>query len=666
MLQWGKSGTDYNFGELLPGSIRGRVIADTDFDCELDPGEQPLSGVRVDLLDDQGNVLQTAHTNGQGYYEFTGLRPGTYRVYEHQPTTHFHSSQKIGSGGGIVLGQDTVGSIVVGSDQHLVDYNFCEIPPATLAGFVFQDGGTIRTPDGTLPSNWAELRDGQRTSDDRPLAGVVLELRHGVTGEAIRPDVALDGIYSGDAIRVVTDANGYYQFVGLPPGIYAVFEVHPDSYLDGIDTPGTTGGVAVNPHDPVSPLVLSQLTTNPADDAILRIRLTPGQVSVENNFSEVRVEQQPEEVFYPPPERPTYTPGAPPTLGPRPMAVDPPLVQPPLYTYAPWPGRSSVATGYTWHLSVVDAGQPRAMNRPDVLVRLTGTQFDVVAWRGKELDRSSFTWQEGTVKRAVIFGNHEAIPVAGDFNGDGRAEIGVFIKGEWFIDVNGNGVWDEGDLWAKLGHDGDQPVTGDWDADGKTDIGIFGPAWPGDPKAILKEPGLPDPYNVRDENPKNLPPQKEDAALGARTMKLTSTGQLRADLIDHVFHYGTAGDRAVTGDWNGDGIETIAVFRHGRWHLDVDGDGKWTDRDRYAQFGASGDLPVVGDWNGNGVDDLGIYRAGTWYLDTNGNRQIDAADKVFEMGTADDLPIAADFNGEGTDQPGIYRPHGGNAETARR
>ena len=52
----------------------------------------------------------------------------------------------------------------------------------------------------------------------------------------------------------------------------------------------------------------------------------------------------------------------------------------------------------------------------------------------------------------------------------------AFLDGEWFIDINGNGRWDEEDIWLKLGTKGDQPVVGDWDGDGKDDIGIFGPS----------------------------------------------------------------------------------------------------------------------------------------------------------------------------------------------
>src|SRR5262249_37281469 len=156
-----------------------------------------------------------------------------------------------------------------------------------------------------------------------------------------------------------------------------------------------------------------------------------------------------------------------------------------------------------------------------------------------------------------------------DFDGDGRWEVGVFKDGQWLIDLNGNGVWDTGDLWARLGSKGDLPVTGDWDGDGKTDIGVYGPAWPRDPQAIRHEPGLPEAHNESVGKPKNIPRSREQNAFGKRTMKLTSAGKSREDLIDHVFLYGTPGDRPVVGDWNGDGIHTIAVFRDGRWHRDA-------------------------------------------------------------------------------------------------
>src|SRR5690606_2640407 len=206
----------------------------------------------------------------------------------------------------------------------------------------------------------------------------------------------------------------------------------------------------------------------------------------------------------------------------------------------------------------------------------------------------------------ALFGLEGAIPLMGDFNGDGIAEKAIYLHGEWFVDLNGNGRWDDEDLWAKLGSETDLPAVGDWDGDGKDDIGIFGPEWPGDPEAIENEPGLPDPENQRPLNPKpkNLPPNPDEAPVGHRLLKHTASGKARADLIDHVFRYGGGSDKPVAGDWNGDGIDNIGIFRDGVWYLDTDGDGRYTANDAKANFGQKGDLQEDGDWDGDGVDDL--------------------------------------------------------------
>jgi hypothetical protein len=232
----------------------------------------------------------------------------------------------------------------------------------------------------------------------------------------------------------------------------------------------------------------------------------------------------------------------------------------------------------------------------------------------------------------------------------------MYLDGQWYIDLNGNGRWDDDDLWAQLGSRDDLPVTGDWDGDGKTDIGIFGPVWPKDPRAIVHEPGLPAPTNEPAGKPKNVPPPPQEATSGWRALQRTREGELRTDLIDHVFHYGEPGDIPVSGDWTGTGIDTIGVFRNGMWILDTDGDGRLTDRDTRFDLGRPGDKPVVGDFNGDGIDELGVYRNGRWYIDMNGDRVFDERDLVLEAGGPEDFPIVGDWDGDGIEQPGLYTP----------
>jgi serine-aspartate repeat-containing protein C/D/E len=545
-----------------------------------------------------------------------------------------------------------------------------------LSGFVFQDGPAIVTTNGLAPESLEGIRDGQKTPDDKPLPGVLIQLRDGFTGAAIDASEALPGQYLPGPIQTRTDANGYYEFRNIPGGrSYAVYEVHPSGYIDGIDTAGSTTGFAFNPQVAPGPLSLEPLADQPAGDAIIRIALTPGEVSENNNFSEVQVTTS----ILPPPPEPPVVPPLPPI--PPPRVVASPISLPgrldPAPTYIAWsPPRlalyhevSGAAIGYSWHLSVVNGGMPR-----DAASAADGTE---VAWRSSTyLDETQWQpdqfrdarWIIGaqpdgtapTASNSLLFGIRGSRPITGDFDGDGKSEVGIYYRGEWFIDLNGNGQWDEQDLWAKLGDELDRPVVGDWDGDGKDDIGIHGPEWFGDQRQIVHEPGLPDSHNdvadnANKHNPKNIPPTIEEATDGHRVLQLRENGIPRADVIDHVFRYGAERDSPVAGDWNGDGIRTIGVFHDGKWRIDSNGDGALEKKDMVMHFGRTGDIPVVGDWDGNGVEEIGVYRAGRWFLDVNGNKEMDAHDKVFEMGGASDRPVVGDWNGDGIDEPGIYR-----------
>ncbi len=77
--------TDYDFCEILPGSISGIVFVDPNQNGNWDSGETRLAGVTVQLLDATGSVVATAQTSTVGYYEFKNLRPGEYGVHELQP-----------------------------------------------------------------------------------------------------------------------------------------------------------------------------------------------------------------------------------------------------------------------------------------------------------------------------------------------------------------------------------------------------------------------------------------------------------------------------------------------------------------------------------------------------------------------------------------------------
>jgi len=657
----GANGINYDFTEILPASISGRVFVDADGDGAYDAGEKTLKGVSIYLYDNAGNLVDQIQTSAQGKYSFTHLPPGVYTVKEALTPAYLEGgtgNKDDFTAGGTPEGYNSIVDATLISGASGLNYDFYEIEPAAISGYVFQDGSTLSLKKGTAFTNPSDYGyTGTRTSDDTALSsGVVLYL------------------YDSDGKLVATttpNADGFYEFTGLYAGSYSVvLKLNTSDYATyyaGIDTVGSSGGTAINTYNyssldagTLSILsTLGSLTIDATDRTIVTVNLSRGETAVEYNFSEVLVKYTDE-----PPHGPPTPPPAPPTLPPTYTAL-------PFAEYVPYgssytfyeevgrlmSGGSGGPGGYSWHLSVIDGGQPREGDANGSFVQDTqSTIFDAASWSGGDMTEGKWVLadKDGKPIKTVRFGMKDAKPVTGDWNGDGFTKVGVFLDGQWFLDLDGDGLWDTKDLWAKLGKKSDQPVTGDWDGDGKTDIGIYGLAWIGDVKAVNVEPGLPDAQNPPKNRPKNVPPDPADATVGYRTMKKERDGKMRSDVIDHVFQYGTKNDQAVTGDWNGDGIKTVGIFRNGVWFLDMDGDGRWSDGDVTVEYGQEGDIPVVGDWTGDGVSKLGVYRNGTFYLDTNNNHQIDATDKVFQLGGPGDRPVVGDWTGDGIDKVGVY------------
>jgi len=266
-----------------------------------------------------------------------------------------------------------------------------------------------------------------------------------------------------------------------------------------------------------------------------------------------------------------------------------------------------------WRLAVINGGTLRGAAVEDAgrlsVVPVSSRLGEIFA---APHTRAAWSLQLGMVRPPHVhrtsFGMAGGLPIAGDFNGDGFAELGMFVAGRWFIDMNANNVWDDGDLLLTFGTNGDLPVVGDWDQDGKADIGVVSLSAAGD----------------------------------------TPTGR---DV--RTFRFGAAGDVPVVGDWDGTGVDRIGVFRNGEWRLDIDGDGQFTARDLVVQLGQSGDKPIVGDFNRDGRDDLGVYRNGAWIIDTSGDRRFTSDDLRLTLGGFGDLPVVGDWDGDGRDQVGL-------------
>jgi PKD repeat protein len=218
---------------------------------------------------------------------------------------------------------------------------------------------------------------------------------------------------------------------------------------------------------------------------------------------------------------------------------------------------------------------------------------------------------------AYSFGSPGWPSVVGDWNGNGKTGIGVSRDGMWYLDYNGNGAFDTGDKVYAFGLPTWSSVVGDWNGLGKTEIGVY-----------------------------------KDGSW-----YLDYNGNGAFDTGDKAYAFGATGWPSVAGDWNPSIPGTkIGVYKDGMWYLDYNGNGVFDTNDKAYAFGATGWSSVVGDWNPSipGTK-IGVYKDGMWYLDYNGNGAFDTGDKVYAFGLPTWSSVVGDWNGDGKTEIGVYK-----------
>jgi len=215
------------------GSIGDCVFADLDADGIQDAGELGVADVSVRLFKSTGTQIGNAvFTDARGRYLFTDLDTGTYYVV-------FSN----------ILGTYTASTAGAGTDRSL------DSDPGTLAGtgstatyttgnFVLGRGedltsvdlGIVRTGTATLGDLvWLDAdADGIQDAGEPGIPGVQVTLLDGA-GAVVN--------VNGRPYVTATNADGLYQFSGLPYATYSVaFGNVPDGYYFTTQTTSTATG----------------------------------------------------------------------------------------------------------------------------------------------------------------------------------------------------------------------------------------------------------------------------------------------------------------------------------------------------------------------------------------------------------------------------------------
>jgi phosphatidylserine/phosphatidylglycerophosphate/cardiolipin synthase-like enzyme len=239
-------------------------------------------------------------------------------------------------------------------------------------------------------------------------------------------------------------------------------------------------------------------------------------------------------------------------------------------------------------------------------------------------DRSPSTGAITTFSRRWGAGALGDVPVPGDYDGDGRADIAVWRPqdGRWYI-LHSTTEYGAGPVvhWGSGAHR-DVPVPGDYDGDGRTDVAVWRPS------------------------------------NGTWYVRFSSTGYTSGGVWQ--WGAGSLGDIPVPGDYDGDGKTDLAVWRPstGTWFVRMSSTGFTQSLAVAWGSKALGDVPVAGDFDGDGRTDLAVWRPGTgeWFIRMSSTGFTQHFRLQWGAGQLGDVPLAHDFDGDGRSDITVWRP----------
>jgi uncharacterized surface anchored protein len=234
-------------------SLGDYVWFDLDQDGVQDGNETGVQGVTVTLYAADGTtVIATTTTDGNGFYQFTGLTPDTYIVgFSDFPAGYELTTQTEGTTDGSdanpTTGLTSAVTLAAGENNPNIDAGIFQ-PTASLGDYVWYDND----------------QDGIQDPSETGVEGVTVTL------------------YAGDGTTVIatttTDAAGLYEFTGLTPGTpYIVgFSDFPAGYELTTQTTNTTDGSDANPITGLtSAVTLAPGENNPNIDAGIYVPTVP-------------------------------------------------------------------------------------------------------------------------------------------------------------------------------------------------------------------------------------------------------------------------------------------------------------------------------------------------------------------------------------------------------
>jgi FG-GAP-like repeat/Reeler domain len=256
--------------------------------------------------------------------------------------------------------------------------------------------------------------------------------------------------------------------------------------------------------------------------------------------------------------------------------------------------------------------------------------------------------------------------VVSDFDGDGKSDAGIFRSGNWWINKSSGG--NTGVQWGVAT---DTLAPADYDGDDKADVAVWRSAGPQQSKFYILLSST-NTMSVQQFGEANDVPISRDfdgdgkadiavyrsasfATVNDPCGTSTSTWYYRPSATPATFYsygcFGSAGDKPVLGDFDGDAKTDFAVFRPSTalWYIAQSSNNTM----RVQQFGLMSDKLVPNDYDGDGKTDIAVFRPSdsNWYLLNSSNNTM----QIITWGLSSDTLVPADFDGDGKTDVAVYR-----------
>lgn len=207
-------------GHTVSYAIGDYTWIDSNRDGIQDEDEPRLTGVSVELLNEDGTILAKTKTDEEGRYLFDGLAAGTYRVRftltEEQAARYRFTTPN--AGGSSAKDSDAIADGVVGltklfvldDDNAALTRDYDREITATQGIDPTWDAGVVLKSVSVGDFVWVDAnRDGRQDAGEPGIPGVVLVL----TGPDGKP---VTDVFGAQVPPVTTDQDGHYTFDNLP------------------------------------------------------------------------------------------------------------------------------------------------------------------------------------------------------------------------------------------------------------------------------------------------------------------------------------------------------------------------------------------------------------------------------------------------------------------